>query len=659
MTNNSLPLQGAALENDTNSADPLDYRNVVLQKADGTEVRFDSWEEVGFQRPLGGMMFNFSITLLTSLFGLVTVGIITRLLYPFPEQKGYFDVASALFAIVYQFFDVGTAFGISRFIAEYRVKDTNKMLEYIRFFVWYQMFTGIIQVLGLSIIILYILRYNEFAYLSWIFLIICQKQWPGMLGTWKSCIDGLQHYDKSNILGFINGTVFQTLTNVIFILIFRYWGAQNPVYGELFGATIGMAIGGYVDDFFAMWLSAYYFDKIMKPYGITFRETWRFEIGKDVIRNCLWFGLQVSIVPIINTATGTWMMLMYLDALPQYTTWKVLAGFAAGIAGIVGVGDFALTSALAESYSNGKRKLSEFYVSYSFKWAGFFNMLFLEILLGYLPLVVYFVHNLPDLENYAPATIFIVPLLLQKVTGMFVDPPNSILTGTLHIGFYTFVRVFEEVLQVFFVWLFLYGLRIPEVYGVQGVVFVIALEHFFPRMIKMVMCWIYIHKKVLRVRIFVMPTFVIPIVSGLPILFVSSLWNAYFVYPLIDAIGLIPAAVVVVLSGVFFIPFFIYLPLTGLLGGWDDFQIAIFRKAVQLSGPSKIFFVPFFKSIMFGVAISKKIGLHNRFRIPWEDAQREIAELMQMKIDMTYKMAEKAIVKNAPWLKKDDLQKSL
>jgi hypothetical protein len=644
-------------KNDDNPEFGSDYTKVTLQTDQGNEIRFDGWEAIGFQRPLGGWMFGFSISLLTSLFGVVTIGFITRLLYPWPEQKGYYDVANALFLVIYQFFDFGTAFGISRFIAEYRVKNTKKMLEYIRFFVWYQMFTGLIQVTILSLFIFRVTIFNpQFSYLTWIFLIILQKQWPGMLGTWKSSIDGLQHHNKTQILNFITGDVFQMATNVIFILLGRAWGVANPQYGELFGATIGLALGGYIDDFFAMGLSAYYFNKLMKPFGITFRETWRFDFGKDVIRNCLWFGFQVSWVPIINTITGTWMLLMYLDALPQYTTWKVLVGFGAGIAGIVGVGDFSMTSLLAESYSSGKRKLSEFYVSFMFKWQGFFNFLLLMIVLGYYPIVVYFIQNVSGLENYQAATVFILPLLIQRIASMWVDPPNSILTASLHIGFYTFVRVFEEVLQVFFVWLFLYGFRLHEVYGLQGVVFIMAFEHFFPRQIKAVMCWIYIHKQVMHVKVYWYTTFIVPILSALPIVFFSRLWHEFMIFPLVDRIGLIPGAVITILIGIFCIPFFIYLPLTGILGGWDDYQLAVFKKGVDLSGPSRVFFVPFYKAIMKGVEFGKKLGLHGKYRIPWEDAIREINELMQAKVELTIADRKDIITKNAPWLKKSDFE---
>jgi hypothetical protein len=620
-----------------------------------SEQSLQNWEKIGFQRQLGGWMYGFSISIFTMLVGLLTIGFITALLYPYPEQKGYMGVSGILFGWVYQVFDLGTAFGIRRFIAEYRVKNPKKMLEYIRFFIWYQMLTGIIQVLVISIIILQVVRTSELAYVSWIMLIACQKQWPGMLGTFKSVIDGLQHHNKTHILNFINGEIFQQATNIFFILIFRQWGAYNPQYGELMGMVIGMAIGGYVDDFAAMALSAYFYNKIMQPYGISFRESWRFEFERDVIRNCLYLGLQVSIVPIIGSVIGTLIALIYLSNIPQFTTWGSLAALAGGIAGIVTVWDFNLSSSIAEAYPNGKVKLSQFYIAYAFKWQNFFAMLYLEILLAYIPIVIFFINNTEGLENYQLATIFILPMVIPRLFGPIFNIPGDILWGALHITFDNFTRLVEIFVNFFFVWLFVLHLRLHDLYGIQGVVFIFAFDGFFAKLIRVTISWIYVKKKIFKIKLFWMTSVVLPFVAGLPIILFSSIWNNYIIFPLVDTIGLMPATIITVLLGIFCIPFFGYLPLTGILGAWDDFQLYTFRKAVEMSGPSRIFFIPFYCAINFGVKIGRKLKLHNRFRIPWEEAEQEIIELNQMKIDAMYKKAEKPLVKNAPWIKKLDL----
>jgi hypothetical protein len=136
-----------------------------------------------------------------------------------------------------------------------------------------------------------------------------------------------------------------------------------------------------------------------------------------------------------------------------------------------------------------------------------------------------------------------------------------------------------------------------------------------------------------------MSTYVIPLISASPVILYSLLWK-FVVFPLLlDSIGPIGAAIITLLIVLFIIVPLIFLPLTGYLGGWDDFQMKTFRKAVVLSGPSKFIIRPFYKMVERGVKANPK--LHNRYKIPWENAEREIMELQVMKINNTYVKAEK------------------
>ncbi|MHA1792116.1 MAG: hypothetical protein ACTSVI_05685 [Promethearchaeota archaeon] len=616
-------------------------------------IQFNHWEDIGFQRPLGDFLYGYSIAIFTILASIIFMSFVFQWLWPYPEINGYNGIAGGVFAIVYQLFDVGTAFGIVRFIAEYRIKNPKKMIGYASFYIWYQMMTGIIQILILSIVILNIFRFNQFAYLTWIFLIILQKQWPGMLGTFKAILEGLQYYNKTQILNFVSGEVFQNATNIIFILLGRYLGNLNPAVGELMGMAIGAAIGAYIDDFFAMWLAAHYFNKAMKPFGVTARDCFGIVFTKEIAKECLWFGFQVSIVPIINTTTGTMMLLMYVDALPQYSTWVTLNGIAAGISGVVNVGSFRLTAALAESYMNGKVKLSRFYLEQTFKWNGFLMCFLTFTLLSILPMLVGEITQLPGLENYRLAAPFIIPTLIHQFFKPWIDIPNSVLVAARHITFYTFVRLTEEALQVFFIWLYLYVLRLNVVFGFPGIVFILAFEHFFPRIIKMTMCWIYIHKKIFKLKLNLMQTFIIPIFSALPTLAFGFLYYTFMFGPIKNAFEvflgiyalLVPAAIYIFI-GLVVIPIFVFLPLTGYLGGWDDFGLLQFRKAVDLSGPSKPISMLLYKAVLFG---ARKSPYHNKYPIDWSGAAREIEELMILKDKQEYVGYEKPVSSNAPW----------
>nr|MDO8111871.1 hypothetical protein [Candidatus Sigynarchaeota archaeon] len=633
---------------------PLDFKGYSDDERFNS-VKFNHWEDIGFQRPLGNWLYGYVIAIITAIAGIALISFVYGLLWPYPQINGYNGIAGGVFAIVYQLFDVGTAFGIVRFIAEWRIKNPKKMLEYVRFYIWYQMFTGIVQILIISVIILNVFLYNQFAYLTWVFLIILQKQWPAMLGMFKNVLEGLQLYNKTQILGLISGQLFQNITNIVFILAGRFLGQQYPAVGELMGMVFGAAIGAYVDDFFAMWLSIHYFNKAMKPFGVTARDCMQVDFSKDVVKECVWFGLQVSIVPLINTATSTMMLLMYLEKIPQYSTWITLCGLASGVSGIIDAGSFSLMAALAESYMNGKKELSRFYIETTFKWNGFLMCFLTLTLISVIPMLVTEIIKLPGLENYIMATPFLIPTLIHKMFMPWIGVPDTILIGTLQINFYTINRVVEEVNQVFFVWLYLYVFQLNIVFGLAGIVYILAFEHFWPRIIKMTSCWIFIYKKVMKVRINFMQTFIVPIVSSIPVLAAGILYYNFAFQPLkglfgfLDEYAVIGPAAIFIILGLLVIPLCVFLPLTGYLGGWDDFQLLTFRKAVDLSGPSKPIAMLLYKSILFG---ARRSPYHNKFKIDWTGAAKEIEELMIMKENQTAVKYQKPAATTAPWLDK-------
>jgi hypothetical protein len=457
----------------------------------------------------------------------------------------------------------------------------------------------------------------------------------------------MQLYNRTNILKFISSDVIQNITNVIFILIGRYLGSQNPMIGELMGAAMGTAIGMYVDDFFGMAIAMKYLGKVLQPFGYRVRDLWAIGFDKKVVRDCLWFGLQVSIVPIIDSVIGVNMLLLYLKGLPQYTSYVAIRDIAAGVVGIVNLGTYGTTPLIAESYMNKKTKLAAFYISSSIRWNGFLMWMMVAILIAFLPMVFQIILELPELSNYISAQAFIIPLLIHQLFRPFIDFPNGILIGTERVSFYTFIRVSEEILQLFFVWLFLFGLKLQLVWGFFGVVFILSFEHFFPRIIKMIACWVYIKKKLFPIYINWWQTLIGPLFVSVFVYFFGVLYYNTIFKTLLPLLGILPTAAISLLFGLTMIPFLIYLPLTGFFGLWDDFNIKTFEKAVSISGPSRFLASLFYKSTKWGISHSP---WHNKFKIPWEDAEKEIEELMNLKETAEYKSFEKSITE-APWLK--------
>ena len=56
------------------------------------------WNEIGFHRPLGGLLYNLTLIVLTILFGVViNLYILPRFVYPFPETLGWQDMTNQIF----------------------------------------------------------------------------------------------------------------------------------------------------------------------------------------------------------------------------------------------------------------------------------------------------------------------------------------------------------------------------------------------------------------------------------------------------------------------------------------------------------------------------------------------------------------------------------
>ncbi|MBN2152990.1 MAG: hypothetical protein JW839_16175, partial [Candidatus Lokiarchaeota archaeon] len=461
----------------------------------------DPWEKVGFARPLGGFFYGYSLSIVTLVIGIIMAGFIISWLYPWPEAEGYRSVVTMMFSFMFQIFDIGTAYGIERFVAEYRIKDPKKMVGYIQFFIWYQMFTGLVQVTILAFLALYFFPVTNLSYAIWIILIYSTIQYPSMLGMFKAVLDGLQHFNKTQVLGFIGGQGFQMLTNVAFILVGRWIGSMNPAYGELMGLTIGATIGAYIDDFMTFWLSSWYFSKAMQKFGFTARGCFGHEFDRKMAKECIVFGIQVEIGPLVGTFVGWMTSLYWITFVPQFTTWNTLSGVAAGLAGIINTGyGINLTSAISESFLNGKKNLARFYMSQSIKYSGMFAPTFFVVIAIFLPIIIQVVLRIQGAENYVLAVPFIFPWVLRRVQEPYGWLADNIMVGSSHPTALSIIRTLEELGKLLFMTLFIVWLQLPQRYGLAAIVWILPCGILPAIILKTFASWTFIQKRVVNVR---------------------------------------------------------------------------------------------------------------------------------------------------------------
>ncbi|MHA1732998.1 MAG: hypothetical protein ACTSU5_13710 [Promethearchaeota archaeon] len=589
----------------------------------------DPWQQIGFSRTLGGFFYQYVLFIIGLVIGAIFFGFLLNLFYPWPEAEGYRNIVGALFVFLFTVFDVGTAYGIQRFIAEWRIKDPRKMIKYVQFFIWYQMMTGLIQTTGISIWALFFVPETNLSYAVWLMLVKSTTQYPGMLGYFRAALKGLQRFDKEQILRFISDQFFQQATNVVFILLGRYLGARNPQVGELMGLAIGAAIGNYVDDFFAMWLGAHYFKKTVRDLipDVGLKDCFGHDFDWPLVKECVWFGLQVSAGPLVGVAVGQTINLYWINLVPQYSTWIQLSGIAAGIANIVQWGTgLELVPAISESFLNDKKKLAQFYVAQSWRWNFFLAFPLVTMLAAYLPIVLSVALNFGGAENYLLAVPFIVPWLVAKFLEPIAQFADKIIVGASKPRFLTYSRVGEEIGKLVVMTLFIPVWHLTSA-GFATIVWLLPLGTFIPTLVKTIASWIYVHKRIIPASFPWGQALLAPLASSGAVFGVSRLYIA-FAWPVIaSSVGIVVGAaltIVWMLVGTFSIYMFFY----GFFGGFDDFGLKTFHEAVEISGPSR----PLMKFIGFFLDLGAGISpLHNRFPIPSEDARREALELMAIR----------------------------
>ena len=106
----------------------------------------EMWNEIGFHKPLAGFWYKVILTIIGLFIGVFFTQLVYNIFFPWPETQGYGNNVSNLFALYITLMGVANSGTLNQFMPEARIKSPRKMLGYIQFAMWYQLFTGIIEV---------------------------------------------------------------------------------------------------------------------------------------------------------------------------------------------------------------------------------------------------------------------------------------------------------------------------------------------------------------------------------------------------------------------------------------------------------------------------------------------------------------------------------
>ncbi len=584
------------------------------------------WDEIGFHKLLAGFWYNLAYTLIGIVISATLMGALMNLFYPFPESLGYKSMVQSTFYVVFVAFDLGTGMTMDRFIAKENITNPAKMVKYIQYFIWYQAITGLIQITAISAYALFLVPDSNRAYAIWLMLIMGSTQYPGFLGVFRNVLDSLQHYNKTQLLNFLTGTLFQRLTEIGFLYLGRLYGKANPEIGEIMGIAIGAMIGLYVDDFFAMLISAHFFSKVLGDYGISPWDCLRVDFTWEEIKEPFFYGIKTGIPGLIGSFLSFINFTIWVTHFPQYTTYVTLAGIGGSIPAVMNwFGTPRITPLISESYLNDKKELTRYYVGQYVRFHSEIQGFFVPIL-AIVALVLPIAWEVMGMVNYVPGLLFVFPGLIVNIINPYLGVPGQVMYAANRPNFAIFTGLLTNIMNTFFLALLLILWNIPEnnVSLIPWVYMCYTLP--FGIFFSAINYW-YLNKKILTLKIpwaQIMFGFVLSALITYGLCYM--IYQTLFMY-LLDSFGFYVAAVICMI--LFFVFLLLgYFPMTALFGGWDDENLAEFEKAAYMSGPSKVFVMPVFKLVKY---TSKKSKLHNKFAPKMETIERQARELLAIK----------------------------
>lgn len=597
-------------------------RQSSLGTKDGANRGDSYWQVINIHRPMASFWFNYVFLLAAAVPALLMYSwLLPSVILPFPDAFGYQSLVVNYFGLFFSVMDMTTGPACERYIAQYGEINPRKALKFVQFFVWFQMFTGAIQVMVVAVFCFTIVVNTNLNYAIWFFLTYSLTQYPGMLGAFNSTLKGYQRFDKANIVDLVQTVVFETITQIAFIMLGRWIGAQFPALGELYGATIGYIIGKYLDDFIAMLLAARFLSKVLEPYGIRLREAVVPAFGWPVAKESLVYGVKLLGSTVISTATEYATLVMMISWLPNYIFITGIVQLAKDIAGIVGT-KYNYSSLISESYNNGKKELAKYSITQywnSWWYLGFFLALQITILIP--PVFEKLGGNFQFTAVIIP--LYILPRLLVQPATMGADVCQAVNKPEYR----TWGIVTEKVTKMLTVFFFLSPWGFRNVFGETSLLTLYILHDIPAYLVITFTEFGLVHKRCVPVRINAWQTFIAGSAASLPLIPI----DLAFVWVLDTAwiqtggsvgvtIGIIAAGLLMLFALFPNILFFFY----GLLGGMDSRGIEHLGNAVTLTGPSKPFATMFYRAVKTGFKLSP---IKDRFRTPWEAADAEAEEL--------------------------------
>lgn len=569
----------------------------------------NAWERIGFHRPLAGFLIYTALGFLTVLpmmgFGSVVV---PQYLLPFPAALGGWGLVGGLFALFWPLFDIGTGTASIKFFSQFRVRDPARAMAFMQLYVWWQAITGLIQIAIVAAIAFFYVPHTAYAYLAFFFIGQAIFQFPGFLGVFSNLFSGLQRFDRLQILTIIAS--FYGIVYLITVPLGRWWGSSNPRFGEAFGAIAGTVVASMLVSFIVFFIGMWFYRQM----GYDPRHIFRASFDRQTVATMLPFGFKVLLTGISLTLAATIQTFLMERTVINYTELLAIWGVAGSLGFVynlvLGLSG-QMMPALSEAYHAGRIMLCRYYTALTFKYGGMFNFFVASALI---PVADRFLAGSLGPQWQRAADLAVISL----VSSFFIFPAafsDSVQQGTGRPGLQVILTAGEQTLKIILVFLLLPPLQI---YG-------LILAIMIPLQLKGLVAWLVNRKLLFDPSIQWWQTVVAPFgAAAINYALLRVIGNLFWQPTLLDSSILLALALLLSIPVYFFF--------NGLFGGWDSYNLAQFKQAMDLTGWARPVVMSIYLPSLAGARLSP---LHNRFPLRlYEAANAEAEQLTAEKVAM-------------------------
>lgn len=539
-----------------------EIRITSREKPRHTSSRGDDWEQVGFHRPLGGLL-----TLLLPYFLLVIPmaayqgDLLPRELIPWTQTLSTWEITGLGLSVLGLLLDMGTGVAAVYYFATLRIRHPQEAFRYFQYYVWWQMLSGAVQFGLATLVATLILPGTAQAHLAFFLVAHALIQFPGFFQCVRFFFRAVQRldYEQYLALALFGGTILiQSWT----VRLFRQWGAAQPALGESMGGMLGLGLGLYLAELavFVIGVGLY------KYQGYALRALLLPTFDRHIAGRMASFGGRLAFGAAFVPLGAVAQAVLLPQLIPTYSnlqnSWTLAIAFAA-IYDILLIGMYnGLLPAIAEVHIQGYERLLRYYISQSVHYGLWFSLFLFTALYAVGDRVILGIMGASATE----IAHWLLPILLWGAFQWLAWSANQILIALGRPATVSWLTVGEQVVRVG-----LLAVLAPP-YGMVGlpIAFASAL------MLRGLVGWWFVGRATGRTRVYVWQTFVAPIGAAAVLYSLLGIVEEWVWTPTVPASVVLLTGLTAGLA--------VYGFLTALLGGWDDGGIAELARATRLSG---------------------------------------------------------------------------